>query len=534
MNSSIENTQFTSNTTLYAYWTPGVYTITLDSQGATSGGTTTLYEKYGVGFYTDSSCTNEFKYSSTGGSSITKPTKSGYKFMGYYTGTGGSGTSVIFSSGYLNYYLENTEFTSNVTVYAYWSNVFTITLNNQSATTSGTSTIYEKYNTGFYLNSSCSLEISTSTSSSTGYRINRPTRDGYKFMGYYTGTGGSGTQIINSYGCLSNSSLNTKFTSDVTIYAYWSNVFTITLNNQGATTAGTTTLYEKYGVGIYTNSGCTNQITEYVCGKGSGITIPKRTDYSFGGYYTETNGNGVRRITSGGYLNDFESTDYTSDETLYAYWIKNNYGTPSSPSIKGTIKTSTANISSNTWVKENLTITLSGGSISSGSGTSSLQYSWDKSTWYTYSSPISYTTQTSGTYIYARSVNSSDKSKVSSITSYLIKLDKTAPTVTVDILKANSAISDKILEIRNSGNTYYIHYDNTKVYNIPDPAPMFASDNFTTPSFITVNKSGGFKWSEGQFYTASYYVRDAAGNCSSTYTFNWYGNNSKTTDKWPF
>ena len=44
---------------LYAEWDTAKYSITLDNQGATSAGTTSIYEKYNTGYYLDSSLSNQ-------------------------------------------------------------------------------------------------------------------------------------------------------------------------------------------------------------------------------------------------------------------------------------------------------------------------------------------------------------------------------------------------------------------------------------------------------------------------------------------
>jgi len=93
---------------------------------------------------------------------------------------------------------------------------YTVTLDNQNATTSGTTEIYEKYDTGYYLNSSATTQMTTSLNG-----ITVPTRTGYVFGGYYTGTNGSGTQYIDSSGKLTSNASTTNFTSNGTLYAYW-------------------------------------------------------------------------------------------------------------------------------------------------------------------------------------------------------------------------------------------------------------------------------------------------------------------------
>jgi len=105
---------FTSNATLYAYWVPNVYTITLDQQDG-SGGTDTAYVKYATGWYSNSTATASI-------TSISKPSRTGYSFGGYYLSTGGDGEqiidangNIISSSGFINYIGNNT------TLYAYWT-----------------------------------------------------------------------------------------------------------------------------------------------------------------------------------------------------------------------------------------------------------------------------------------------------------------------------------------------------------------------------------------------------------------------------
>ena len=88
--------------------------------------------------------------------------------------------------------------------------VYTITLNKQSGS-GGTSTIYLKYNTGWYSNSAATSSI---------VKVSVPTRAGFTFQGYYTGTNGSGTQVINSSGQII-SGRTTITTSNISLHAYW-------------------------------------------------------------------------------------------------------------------------------------------------------------------------------------------------------------------------------------------------------------------------------------------------------------------------
>ena len=110
--------------TLGVNWVASTYTITLDSQGATSSGTTKVYYQYNTTktingtvcyYYTNSTLTNCL----SNGYNITKPTKTNHTFSGYYTGTNGSGTNYVNSSGtFINNVYKTT---GNRTLYAKWT-----------------------------------------------------------------------------------------------------------------------------------------------------------------------------------------------------------------------------------------------------------------------------------------------------------------------------------------------------------------------------------------------------------------------------
>ena len=213
-------------TTLYAQWEASVYTVTLNTQSATSNGTTKVYYQYNTTktingtvcyYYTDSSLTNCL----SSGYVLTKPTKTGYTFNGYYTSTSGGGTQYVDKDGRFIHNLYTT--IGNKTLYAYWSPaVYTITLNNQSATTAGTTTVYYQYNTTKTINGTVCYYYTNSTLTSClsgGYNITKPTKTAYVFGGYYTGTNGSGTNYVNSSGTFINNAYQT--TGNKTLYAKW-------------------------------------------------------------------------------------------------------------------------------------------------------------------------------------------------------------------------------------------------------------------------------------------------------------------------
>ena len=110
--------------------------------------------------------------------------------------------------------------------------------------------------------------------------------------------------------------------ASTTLYAKCNpNIYTITLDRQSGS-GGTATIYEKYATGYYLSSNATNQMTTGA----NAITKPTRTNYTFNGYYTGTNGSGVKYIDENGRLTSSASTtNFKGNGTLYAYWTLNYY-----------------------------------------------------------------------------------------------------------------------------------------------------------------------------------------------------------------
>ena len=102
--------------TLYLVWTPRVFTVTLDSQGAqTAAQPKTVYLKYATRWASDSAAANMIT------TLTTLPVKAGYNFTGFYTATT-DGVQVIDSNGTFITSTESlTAVTQNATIYARWS-----------------------------------------------------------------------------------------------------------------------------------------------------------------------------------------------------------------------------------------------------------------------------------------------------------------------------------------------------------------------------------------------------------------------------
>lgn len=126
-----------------------------------------------------------------------------------------------------------------------------------------------------------------------------------------TKSDGSGTSYSSGY---TNYSAN----SNITLYAICSaNSYKVLLDNQGATTAGTSNVSVTYGKNI---SNITVPAKEYkvTLVYDSTKTEEKKVKLTFGGYYSETNGKGIQYINASG--SGVKSYDKASNTTLYAKW----------------------------------------------------------------------------------------------------------------------------------------------------------------------------------------------------------------------
>jgi uncharacterized repeat protein (TIGR02543 family) len=145
------------------------------------------------------------------------------------------------------------------------------------------------YTVSFDSQGGSSVSSKSVTFGSTYGTLTTPTRTGYSFGGWYTGTNGTGSQIT--------ASTTVSLTSNQTLYAKWTvNAYTVSFDSQGG------------------NSVSSKSVT-YGSTYGT-LTTPTRTGYSFGGWYTGTNGTGSQVTAS-------TTVSLTSNQTLYAKWTVN-------------------------------------------------------------------------------------------------------------------------------------------------------------------------------------------------------------------
>ncbi len=229
------------------------HTVTFDGQGATTPAS-------------PSSITVN-PPSVTVGTLPAAPKKTGYSFGGWYTGTGGTGTE----------FTASTVVTGNITIYAKWDSYsYTVNFDDQGATTP--------------------VSPASKTVNSPATTIDAlplaPEKTGQIFVGWYTQTGGGGTQFT----------ANTPVTGNITVYAYWADYsYTVTFDDQGATTH------------VNPSSKTVNSPATTV---GSLPTAPQKTGFVFGGWYTQAGGGGSE-FTAG--------TPVTGNITVYAKWDSYSY-----------------------------------------------------------------------------------------------------------------------------------------------------------------------------------------------------------------
>ena len=137
------------------------------------------------------------------------------------------------------------------------------------------------------------------------------TRTGYSTANKWcTNADGSGTCYDAGTTVTTNISANA---SDTTLYAQWTpNIYTITLNHNGAATAGApATVYLKYATGWYSDAGATTSITQLT-------TLPVKGVMTFAGY----KGNDVNVIGSDGkFITSVAALTFTAgNATVVAQW----------------------------------------------------------------------------------------------------------------------------------------------------------------------------------------------------------------------
>ena len=317
----------TGNVTLYAEWTPNIYTITYDANTATGG--TAPAATTGNGAVTLRANTGTL-------------VRAGYTFQGWNTQADGQGTHYAVSSSY--------NLQADATLYAEWIlNSYLVTYDGNQHTggteptvTSGSGSVTLRTNTGTLVRAGYTLTGWNTKANATGvhydlggsytlsadvtlyaewtlitytitYDANTATggtapavttgngsvtlrsnsgslvKTGYTFQGWNTQADGQGTNYAVAY--------SYNLTADITLYAEWAPTFTITYDANGATSGTAPAATTGNGtVTLRSNSGS--------------LAI---AGFLFKGWNTQADGQGSHYAVAYSY-------NLTADITLYAEW----------------------------------------------------------------------------------------------------------------------------------------------------------------------------------------------------------------------
>lgn len=148
-----------------------VIELTFNANGGT-GGMTKVYYRYAENaFYSDSACTQQI-------TAITKPTRTGYDFVHYYGDGSCGGTNGERYAGYENIVFAGdlcTDIYKSATLYAKWTP--------------------KTYTMSFDSNGGSACSAKTVTYDAAIGTLPTPTRSGYHFVGWFTGTASRDSSI---------------------------------------------------------------------------------------------------------------------------------------------------------------------------------------------------------------------------------------------------------------------------------------------------------------------------------------------------
>ncbi len=227
------------------------------------------------------------------------------KYRTYWTIVQGDSTGSVVNNG--GNYAFNGQSLSNVKIQANWiPNQYQIKLDLQGGTYNGkingeamyNDTLVEYYGDcwGFVNYSNYGVTLLSGTNPGTGLDGYNVKKTDYVFGGFYTGTNGTGSPVIDANGVIQAN--NTKFTSDTTIYAYWVREYVPT--NTPLPTVTPDPTKEQYPVICYD-----------VVDSASGIVLGMHTEnYNYGSYVRGSYWGSDTRL--GAYHSGYKYKDDTS------------------------------------------------------------------------------------------------------------------------------------------------------------------------------------------------------------------------------
>ena len=213
----------------------------------------------------------------------TSVTNAAYEFVGF--GTGDKPT--------INSNSHTWNVTANTTYYAFYKR-------KQYIINYG---VYNSVGGSIKLNSGSSVTSvqSTPINHGTNLTFTITPATGYQIEGWYSNS--SCTSKITSAGTSSTYTINNLTAAEIVYVKFKANTYTVTLDPQ--------------------NGESTNSVTATYGSAMPSITIPTRTGYTFGGYYTSTNGEGTQYYNANG--ESAKAWSIAANTTLYAKWTAIEY-----------------------------------------------------------------------------------------------------------------------------------------------------------------------------------------------------------------
>ena len=281
-----QNYSFSADIALYAIWVAQAsHTITFNGNGSngSNGGSTNPQTA------TLSTTLNANGF-----------TKTGYTFISWNTLANGQGVS--YSSSYTY------SFAASITLYATWSQNFTITYDGN---TSDSGTVPGAQ--GYYANGPL-VTVQTNTGGLT--------KAGYILTGWNTQAGGGGTAYALGQA-------NSTFASNTVLYAQWTGASYTILYTGNSNTGGVVPSSQSY---TYGNPGITLNTN-------TGSLV--RSGYTFNGWNTRPDGSGTA------FASGATGATFTQDTVLFAAWTPLQYTITYNPET-GTVGTPTVTYTSGT------------------------------------------------------------------------------------------------------------------------------------------------------------------------------------------
>ena len=165
---------------------------------------------------------------------------------------------------------------------------------------------YDTISQSFFGDADCTQEVTA---------IEPPTRECYRFNGYYSSSSG-GVQYIDDMGNFTDALLSLSITAAKTFNAQGTQTsWKLTLSDNGGDWGDGALYYRINGGGYFDNYLCEGEPV-------STVTKPSKADNAFAGYYNGTSTPGAQYIdAAGNFTASLDALTLSAAKTIYAKWV---------------------------------------------------------------------------------------------------------------------------------------------------------------------------------------------------------------------